>query len=688
MTAGHVDPNHHRTVNKRLILKQLPLFAGLSDTELTLIAHHARLVDVGKDEVIYAEGDPPDALYIMVTGRARIATSGGVAREETLEVVHRGDYFGVISLLTGQPHSVTVRAVNDSILLKIRQPDFERLLQQVPQLALHVSQTLSRRLSQKRRERTKTVFESTIVSVYSAVPATGKTLYAVNLAASIRKETGKQVLLVDLSRTGSEIAALLRSTATSHAVGLRGAGLDAARVHQAIVQHPLGLATLNVAHDPHLLSDVTHITPLLALLAQEFHFVVVDLPSEMDRTVFKSLVQADVIHLVTDARRDHLAATRELLLTLQRTVQRAEERVHVIVNDVRDGVSGADQQAALQSPVYTTLPFTEAPLIDDGRPIVLQRPDDLYAKAVRRVAREVGGVLVGLALGSGAALGLAHIGVLKVLEREQIPIDIIAGSSIGALIGAFWASGIPAAELEQIAMMFRKRWQTFRLFAEDIIFVPTFGFITGRRVVRLLQQHLGDKTFRDLKIPMKITAVDYALRRLVVFDEGSVVDAIRASISIPAIFVPHPVNGRWLIDGGILDPVPVDILARRGVHKIIAVNALPSPEDIQRRYSELGVEEAARAAVAAKGRWSRFWYRVRHRLLDAVEPKIADVIMHSMQAMEYILAEHGCQQADVALHPTIPKVNWYEFYNVPQLIQRGVQETEQFLPQIQQLVQP
>ena len=681
-----MDGGGHRAINKRLILQQVPLFAGLSDRELALVTQRSRLVDVGKDEWIYREGDPPDAFYVLVTGRARIYTTDPAGREETLQVVHRGDYFGVISLLTQQPHSVSVKAVNDCILIKIRQQEFDHLLREIPQLAIHVSRTLSRRLAEKGRPRTKKVFESTIVSIYSAVTGIGRTHYAINLACSLQHETGKRVILVDMSPSGAEIAALLNAPAKPSSIELRGAVFEPTRVHQAIVTHPIGIATLDVAHDPRLLSNVTQVTPLLAFLAHEFHYVLVDLPREMDRTVFKGLLQADVIHLVTDARQEHLTATRTLIDELSRTLQLAEQRIKVIIAEGPDGLSLEEQTALLAHPQVATLPAAEGSTVMAGVPLVLARPEAGYAKAVRRIARHLGGVTVGLALGSGAAMGLAHIGVLRVLERERIPIDMVAGSSIGALVGALWTSGMNSQQLEQLAATFRLKRQTISLFLADTVLPPRFGFIAGHRVVRMLRRYLGDRTFRDLETPLRIAACDYANRQLVIFDEGSVVEAVRASISIPAIFVPHPVNGRYLIDGGILDPVPVDALLAEGIHKVIAVNALPSPEDIQRRHEELAAEAAARAAQAEKGRWSRFWYRLGRGFWEAVEPKIFDVIMHSMQAMEYILAEQGCNQADVSLHPTIPRVNWYEFYNVTDLICRGEEEAERVLPQIKQLV--
>ncbi|MBI4313655.1 MAG: patatin-like phospholipase family protein [Candidatus Omnitrophica bacterium] len=685
MTAAHADSNH-RSVNKRLILKQLPLFAGLSDAELALIAHHSRLVDVGKDELVYAQGDPPDALYVVVTGRARIFMPHPSGQEETLEIIHRGDYFGVISLLTQQPHSVSVRALNDSIFIRIRQDEFDALLRNIPSLAVHFSQTLSRRLGQRRRENAKRVFEATIVSIYSATRGMGRTQYAVNLACSIQKETGKRVVLLDMSPSGSEISSLLGAPSQPPAITLRGAVFEPARVHSSLVTYPIGISTLNIAHDPKMVSNVTQIAPLLAFLAHEFHYVIVDLPYEMDRSVFKGLTQADAIHLVSDTTPQNLQAAGELAAELKRTVQRAGERLQIVVTELGEGVPPGEQINYLRHAVGATLPHAGAAPVEGGLPIVVRDPGSSYARAVRRIAREIGDVRLGLALGSGAALGLAHIGVLRVLEKEGIYVDVVAGSSMGALIGALWCAGMTSYELEEVAKGFRGRWKTFSLFAGDIVFpVPKYGFITGERVMKLLGRYLEGKTFHDLKTPIKITACDYMRRELVICETGSVLDAVRASISIPAIFVPHPIGGRQMIDGGILDPVPVDVLVKMGVHKIIAVNTLPSPLDIQKKWEEAAQEEAARTAQL-KGAWAKWRFAFNRKLLDFFSPKIADIIMHSMQAMEFILAEHGCAQADVALHPTIPRINWYEFYNVDDLIRQGEEETRKFLPQIEQLV--
>jgi NTE family protein len=668
--------------SKRWLLQQIPLFSSLSHAQLDFIGGLSRVVEYERDETIYTQGDPPDAFYCLISGRVRAVVRSAAGKNEILEILHRGDFFGMTSLLTNEPHSVTTQALNDSILLKIRRADFEQILKDVPDVAIYLSTTLSRRLRQKDVS-FKKVFESTLISIYSPMHETGRTMYAINLASSLRKETNKRVIIVDISPTGDAVVKGLGMQTSPVPLKLKGVGFQQSKVDAAIAHHEtFGIDSLSISHDQRVISDETQIIPLLSYLANLYHYVIIDLPPTMDRTVFKALVQADLIHLVTEDSREELEVTARLMKELEKTIQQTTERVRVIVNEVSGGTSLHERMVILEHKVYATLPAVDAPPAP-GHPVVLAHPDWKYAKAVRRIAREIGGVLVGLALGSGAALGLAHIGILKVLEREGIPIDIVAGSSMGALLGVFWGYGLSSKDIEEIAQQFSSKQALLKLV--DLT-IPKAGIFTGRRVTKFLAHNLGNATFRDLKIPVKVTAVDYHRREVVVLDEGSLVDAIRASVSIPAVFEPIKIYGRWMIDGGVLDPVPVDVLYQAGVRKIIAVNTLPSPENIHRKYSELAQQWEQLLLKMQNRRGLNIGFKMRRAWKNWVNPNIVDVIMHTMQAMEFELAEVGCAQADVVLHPTVPRINWYEFYHLDQLIQRGVDEAEAHLPEIKKLV--
>ncbi len=177
---------------------------------------------------------------------------------------------------------------------------------------------------------------------------------------------------------------------------------------------------------------------------------------------------------------------------------------------------------------------------------------------------------IGLALGSGSARGLTHIGVLKALEEKNIKIDYISGSSIGALIGGAYAMGMPVDEIEKIALQ-----TDWKLMAK--LMSPTFSLsaiLNDKYLGEFLNTYFENKTFDDLKIPFSTIATDIETGEMVVINSGSLLTAIRASISIPIILSPVVYKNHKLVDGGLVNPTPVDVVKEQNVDKIIAVNLI------------------------------------------------------------------------------------------------------------------
>lgn len=172
---------------------------------------------------------------------------------------------------------------------------------------------------------------------------------------------------------------------------------------------------------------------------------------------------------------------------------------------------------------------------------------------------------VGLALGGGGARGLAHIGVLKILEKYKIPVDCISGTSMGAVIGALYSAEPDANKLEKKA--FEIDWKNIFDYT-----IPNYGLIRGGEIEKVLNKKLGNLKFKDLKIPLFVTAFDIENKQEIIFHKGNVVKAVRASIAIPGVFVPVENKGRILVDGGLTDVIPTEILKKEGMDIIIAVN--------------------------------------------------------------------------------------------------------------------
>jgi NTE family protein len=172
---------------------------------------------------------------------------------------------------------------------------------------------------------------------------------------------------------------------------------------------------------------------------------------------------------------------------------------------------------------------------------------------------------LGLALGGGAALGLSHIGVLKVLAEEGIPVSCVAGTSAGSVVGAAFCAGLGWREIRDKAR--RLEWSHLAS-----IVVPRRGVLRLDRMERFIENDLGVRSFSDLGIPFAAVAADITTGEEVVFDSGPLARAVRASCSIPGLFEPLETDGRILVDGGLVNDVPADVARRLGAEVVLAVN--------------------------------------------------------------------------------------------------------------------
>jgi NTE family protein len=188
---------------------------------------------------------------------------------------------------------------------------------------------------------------------------------------------------------------------------------------------------------------------------------------------------------------------------------------------------------------------------------------------------------IGLALGSGAARGLAHVGVIRVLNEMGVRIDAVSGCSIGALVGAFLAADRLDDLNEHLSVLTMRE----QLRYVDLLF-PKSGLVEGRRIERFLREHLGDDTnIEDLPIKFACVATDFKTGTEVIFKEGDLTGAVRASISIPGIFQPVPMNDMLLVDGGVVNPVPVQVVRDLGADFIIAVDVSPKVPEHDREIN-------------------------------------------------------------------------------------------------------
>ncbi|MEA4908718.1 MAG: patatin-like phospholipase family protein [Anaerolineaceae bacterium] len=270
---------------------------------------------------------------------------------------------------------------------------------------------------------------------------------------------------------------------------------------------------------------------------------------------------------------------------------------------------------------------------------------------------------IGLALSGGGARGLAHIGVLRVLEREGISIDYLAGTSMGGVIAAGYAAGMSSRDLEREALGITHKRSILRLVDPGL---PNGGLIRGRRMMAFFQYEFGELTFSELRLPLALVAVDLRSHQEVVLREGPVALALRATTSLPGVFMPVETNGRCLVDGGVLNNLPVDVAAGMGAEEVIAV--------------DIGL-----AHSAGIGQWigDRRW--IPEGVANTLE-----VIDDTLYTLRHTAQEEKLRRfpPDVLLCPTLPSnVNSMVGYSrVDELIAAGEQAAEEHLEAIQSLL--
>jgi len=273
---------------------------------------------------------------------------------------------------------------------------------------------------------------------------------------------------------------------------------------------------------------------------------------------------------------------------------------------------------------------------------------------------------LGLVLGGGGARGLAHFGVLRVLHREKIPIACIAGTSMGGLVGALFAAGVPAERVEEEVLRLSRVTEQIRLV--DVELSAAGLSVRGRRIYNFMADLLGeDLTFADLPLPLAMVAVDIHTGREVILQGGLVIDAVRATISVPGVFMPVDLGDYRLVDGGVLDNVPVDVARGMGATRTIAVDVLPS------------------FSVNVPGRDP-----VETGLQLAFAPRQLSEVYHVLMIMIAALTESRLRQypPDLLIRPALsPSITLLSGFNrAEEMIAAGEAATEAALPAIRALL--
>ena len=241
-----------------------------------------------------------------------------------------------------------------------------------------------------------------------------------------------------------------------------------------------------------------------------------------------------------------------------------------------------------------------------------------------------GGKNIGLALGGGAVYGAAHVGVLRAMQEREIEIHNVAGTSIGAFIGALYANGMDWKEIEKVAKGLK--WLDISQLS-----ISKYGLLTNHKFANLVKDCIGEKKFEDCEIPLSIVATDIRSGQEVILNKGSIADAIMASTCIPGVFKPVKLNGQLLVDGGIVENVPITPLRQMGADYLIAVDL--------------------NTGISNK------------------EPSnIIEVLVNAFHFTMMTATKHRTDQADLKIDPDLSEFNRFNTSQINALIKKGYQD--------------
>lgn len=625
-------------------LRSTPGFASFPAAELETLAD--LFVEEGFEagEHLCREGEEGDRLFVVTRGALDVISESEGRRLRTLGP---GDLIGEVSLLLGGRRTATVVATRATQVLALHREAFEQSFKRNAKVLEYISRVLSRRLLEQSGRRAAE--PSRVVAVTAEPGLRGRSLVAHVLARLLATQAPGATVWVGLRAVDrpegspASLGALAAESAAGLESRLKQLGPELAQLEVEIPSQ---------GDPPPGSGDFAR---LVGALRRRFGHVVLDLAGPGRVAARWADAVGDVhVRIVAEAepgpaRRDGTGRRRYDVVNLHNRVSRPIPIRHaepfVLPRDAR--IARRDAGAAAEQ--------------------LCEEPSAPIALPLKRLARKILGTSVGLALGGGAAFGVAHLGVLRVLEEQAIPIDLVIGTSMGSVVGMGYAAGTPIDEMIAFAESITP-WSAFGIL--DLTPLQA-GVVGGRGFIRKAWRLFGEApSFEALQRPFQAVATDIERGERVCLGSGDVESAIRASCSVPAIVAPTQREGRVLVDGVTTDPVPADVAYEMGADLCIAVNVIPRPR-----------KEVSNFLTRMSRRVARYNPLIRLRgNLDA--PNLFDVYMASLQTQWHELGSFRSMSADVRVMPELSDFTWTDLHRGAELVERGAAAAELALPAI------
>ena len=586
----------------------LPALLGdLDESTFEAIQPHLNWewTELAGGKVLFREGDPSNSLYVLVSGRLQ-ATVTTPAGPLPVGEIGRGETVGEMGVFTGRPRRATITAARDSVLARIDLAMFEKIVKAVPSLALKLNRVIIERL-ERRNTSQKADHNVTNVAI-------------VCISETLRPGTVLRELMPHLEEQKQTVAHIT-SAVIDAAAGRRGAAQVTeadSNGHRWLVSH-------------------------LDELETRYSLVLYETDPTPSAWTRRCLRQADEVWLIgaADASPSLSSIERECLSNTG-SLPRVRHTLILLHLGSAEWARGTPEFLALRPNV--------------SRYYHLRTGQE---KDFARLARFMSGTAVGLVLAGGGARGIAHIGVVRALEEAGMPIDSVGGTSIGSVLAACVARDWG---WEQIFDANRRVFLSNP--TSDFNFPPLVSLLAGRKLDRILTGSFGERQIEESWKPFFCVSSNYTQTCEVVHTHGNFKRAILASMAIPGVFPPIVSGNDLLVDGGLLNNMPVDVMARTGVSNIMAVDL--RPDDKQRR--ELGCDQVPATWQLLIDRL-RPVSRRRYHLPSMLATLMTSTTLNSYQKMSQVVAD-----VDLLFKPDVRRFGLLDWKSYDLIVEQGYRD--------------
>jgi predicted acylesterase/phospholipase RssA/CRP-like cAMP-binding protein len=565
---------------------------------------------VSAGEVLIRQGEASDAMYVVVTGRFRTIVKGPDGADVAVRETGAFSTLGELGLLTEMPRSATVLALRDSQVIRLGRDAFRAFALRNPEALLKVASIVAERQMNGHAPRIR-------ASAPGASPG-GLTFAVLPLTQTPAVLALGRTLAGHLGALGETLA--LDAAGFDERHGRKGAAVTP-------LSGPLGLAV-----------DVS-----LRELEDRTRHLLLDAGPEWSAWAERCLRRADRILLVADASADPAPGAIEERLAALKLPARTEL---VLVHPATTAEPrGASEWLARRD-------------VADHHHV---RPGNLRDE--ERLARRLAGRGVGLVLGGGGARGVAHVGVIRAIEEAGIPVDLVGGASMGAVVAAGYALHGSSAPLVALAETFSS---PARIYDRTL---PLVSLMSGGKVLRLMQSLYGDRAIEDLWTPFFSISTNLTRARIDVDRRGPLWRAVRKSMSIPGVFPPIIEDGDVIVDGGVVDNFPVEQMASRAdCGTVIGVNVAPAVDKVKpyRFGPELSGWQVLRSRVLP---WAK---RMR-------APSLVGSLLRTQEINSVMSLRSGLRFVDLLVEPSVDRFRLNEYDRHVELIASGYDAGKQAL---------